>query len=115
MNNNNHVQIIDQDVLKTYGSKVNQLIRLYLAENDASLNNLCEAWENRDLDGTRLWAHKMAGSSKTVGAENVYKIAASIEWCVDLEDHDMDNMVLQLKLAFMELENYLAEDFKQTS
>ncbi|AWJ83435.1 histidine kinase [Azospirillum sp. TSH58] len=63
---------------------VGQLLQEFIVSNSASRDRLVAAHQAEDWDGVRQAAHKLAGSSRTVGARDLAAASDAIELaCVD--------------------------------
>lgn len=99
--------ILDKTQLNKYRNQIVKLISIYMVENDISNHNICVAWEKRDRKELKQWAHKMAGSAKTIGAKKVHDIALKIEGEKNYNDQELSALVDQLNDAYQQLKFYI--------
>ncbi|MBP2294124.1 response regulator [Azospirillum rugosum] len=75
---------------------VGQLLEEFVSSNTATRDRLVTAFGARDWDDVRQAAHKLAGSSRTVGARDLAAVGDAIELaCVDKRLDGLDALVAQ--------------------
>ena len=75
---------------------VGQLLEEFVSSNTATRDRLVTAFGARDWDDVRQAAHKLAGSSRTVGARDLAAVGDAIELaCVDKRLDGLGTLVVQ--------------------
>lgn len=91
--------LIDMEWLRRhYQGDTEQLLQIYLRENDDCITRIREALEKKDLEDVKAVAHKMKGSSRIIGAFSIEKLADQIE---NLPlDHEYRHLVEDLQIQY---------------
>jgi len=89
-----------------------QVIHLFLEENSDMVDQINEATENNDFDRIRSLAHKVKGSSGSIGAESVRQLANDLQKAAELEQvHEIDLLKNHFVIQFKDLMIKLQEDY----
>lgn len=88
---------------------VRSVLQLYLEHTPALVDRLTQALRLRDISETRRLAHRIKGSSASIGAKLMAKVCETLEIdpITSLNDQDLDQAVWRIREIFIKTQQRL--------
>tara|TARA_R110002049_G_scaffold3502_1_gene26229 strand:+ start:5488 stop:5817 length:330 start_codon:yes stop_codon:yes gene_type:complete len=87
---------------------ISQILTIYLADGKKDIEELNKAVEDNNFSEAGKKAHKITGSSKTVGALNVAELTEQLENTLENNPHEFSNQqLIELSKAFSDVETHI--------
>lgn len=103
--------VLDLYNLKEFNeSLISKILEMYLQDGQEDINQLIKSLASKDKTIAKKRAHKLIGSSKTVGAINVASISTTIDSLL-IEGKEISQELLnQLEDAFNEVKEHILKN-----
>lgn len=103
--------VLDLYNLKEFNeSLISKILEMYLQDGQEDINQLIKSLASKDKTNAKKRAHKLIGSSKTVGAINVASISTTIDSLL-IEGKEISQELLnQLEDAFNEVKEHILKN-----
>lgn len=103
--------VLDLYNLKEFNSDlISQILSIYLIDGKLDIEELKQAHKDKNFDLASKKAHKLTGSSKTVGAINVAEIAEELEVLYKSNSNQNDLLVKKLEELFEEVKEHIEKN-----
>ncbi len=103
--------VLDLYNLKEFDeSLISRILEMYLHDGQEDINQLFKSLTTKDKTTAKKRAHKLIGSSKTVGAINVASIATTIDSLLAEEKPISQKLLDQLVEAFNEVKEHIVKN-----
>lgn len=88
-----------------------KLLHLYVENTELEIDQIFQLYDDKNYDKVKDLAHKIKGSSATVGATIVSSVALSIEEAIKSENFQVEKELQELKNQFFLLKEYLDANY----